>query len=373
MKRPVLTSFTRFTRRHALLALSATALAPAQAQDIVEAPAPMRFPRDHGAHLDARTEWWYITGQLQAPSLKAPVGFQITFFRSRVEPAQGNPSAMAAKHLIMAHVALSDPTAQRQWHEQRLARAGLGLSEVSTEDTAVHLRDWSLSRQNAAEGSRYNARIQAQAFGLDLSLTSTQRVLLQGDEGISRKGPQAGHFSHYYSQPQLAVQGQLTRKDSATKPPLAVTGRAWLDHEWSDAYLPPGAAGWDWIGMNLQDGSSLMAFRMRRADGSTLWAGGTFRAPGRAAQTFPAGEVHFKPGRTWQSPATGARYPVQWWVETPAGRFEVRARFDAQELDAHQSTGTVYWEGLSALLDAQGREVGSGYLEMTGYAGQLSL
>jgi predicted secreted hydrolase len=366
-------ALSRFTRRHALLALSAATLAPARAQVIVEPPSPLGFPRDHGAHLDARTEWWYITGQLQAPSLKAAVGFQITFFRSRVEPAQSNPSALAARHLVMAHVALSDPSAQRQWHEQRLARAGLGLVDVSTEDTAVHLRDWTLKRQNAAEGSRYTARIEAQAFGLALTLSSTQRVLLQGDEGISRKGPQAGHFSHYYSQPQLAVQGQLTRKDMASGQPLAVTGRAWLDHEWSDAYLPQGAVGWDWIGMNLHDGSALMAFRMRRLDGSTLWAGGTFRSPGRAAQPFPAGEVRFTPGRAWQSPATGARYPVQWWVDTPAGRFEVRARFDAQELDALQSTGTVYWEGLSALWDVHGREVGHGYLEMTGYAGQLSL
>jgi predicted secreted hydrolase len=301
------------------------------------------------------------------------LGFQITFFRSRVEAAQGNPSALAAKHLVMAHVALSDPTAQRQWHEQRLARASLGLSSVSTEDTAVHLRDWSLSRQAAGEASRYTARLQAQSFGLDLSLVSTQRVLLQGAEGISRKGPLAGQFSHYYSQPQLAVQGTLTRKTEASGAPLAVTGRAWLDHEWSDAYLPPGAVGWDWIGMNLHDGSALMAFRMRRKDGSTLWAGGSFRAPGRATQAFPASEVHFKPGRTWQSPGTGARYPVQWVVETPVGRFEVRARFEAQELDDPRGTGTIYWEGLSALLNAQGREVGSGYLEMTGYAGSLSL
>ena len=386
-------------RREALIAASTWALAARAASaprlpltaatppEITPAQPPLQFPRDHGTHLDARTEWWYITGQLQAatppptntattantPALPQPLGFQITFFRSRIEAAQTNPSALAARHLIMAHVALSDVAQGRQWHEQRLARAALGLSDAATTDTNVHLRDWRLQRQSGtetgSEGSRYRADVQARDFGLQLNLSTTQAVMPQGDAGLSHKGPLPQHVSHYYSQPQLAVQGTLTRGGK----PLAVTGRAWLDHEWSDAYLPPGAIGWDWIGMNLSDGGALMAFRMRRADGSTLWAGGSFRAPGQATRSFAAHEVSLQPGKVWQSPATGARYPMQWWVQTPVGRFEVLARFEAQELNAQQSTGTVYWEGLSTLRDAQHREVGTGYLEMTGYAGALAL
>ena len=125
--------------------------------------------------------------------------------------------------------------------------------------------------------------------------------------------------------------------------------------------------------MNLFDGSALTAFVLRRANGSTLWAGGSFRATGQAAAAFAADVVRFTPGRIWSSPATGARYPVQWQVETPAGRWTVRALLDAQEMDGNASTGTVYWEGLSELLDAQGRRVGLGYLEMTGYSGKLRL
>jgi len=388
------------TRRQALMTLGSGLCLPALAKMPVQVPvqgqaqapglgastppgnvappaSPLQFPRDHGAHLDARTEWWYITGQLQSPAWKTPIGFQITFFRSRIEPAQSNPSALAAKHLVMAHVALSDPSHKRQWHEQRLARTGLGLVDASTADTNVHLRDWALSRQGAAEGSVYTAQIAATDFSLDLRLRSTQAVMPQGQGGISQKGPdlgpQAEHFSHYYSQPQLSVQGQCALGPVGQRKTVAVQGRAWLDHEWSDAYLPEGAVGWDWIGMNLRDGSALMAFRMRRADGSTVWAGGSWRAPGRAVQAFAASEVRFTPGRSWQSPATGARYPVQWSLQTPVGSFEVQAVFDAQELDANRSTGTVYWEGMSRLLNAQGQEVGTGYLEMTGYAGSLSI
>jgi predicted secreted hydrolase len=154
---------------------------------------------------------------------------------------------------------------------------------------------------------------------------------------------------------------------------IDVRGRAWLDHEWSDAYLDRNAVGWDWIGMNLDGGAALMAFRIRRRDGSTLWAGGSYRQPGADPGDFAADAVRFTPGRTWTSAATRATYPVQWTIETPAGRFEVHALFDAQELDARESTGTAYWEGLSDLLDARGRRVGRGYLEMTGYAGRLNL
>jgi predicted secreted hydrolase len=152
-----------------------------------------------------------------------------------------------------------------------------------------------------------------------------------------------------------------------------VLGRAWLDHEWSESLLPEGAVGWDWIGINLADGSALTAFRLRRADGSAVWAGGSQRAGGGAVQTFNADDVRFDALAHWTSAATRARYPVRWRVQTPAGAFEVRALLDAQELDSRNSTGTVYWEGLAELLDAGGRRIGLGYLEMTGYAGPLRL
>jgi predicted secreted hydrolase len=167
----------------------------------------------------------------------------------------------------------------------------------------------------------------------------------------------------------LAVQGTLRQAGHT----LPVRGRAWLDHEWSDQLMHPDAVGWDWIGMNLDDGAALTAFRLRRADGSSLWAGGSWRGSTGTLQIFEPGAVRFTPGRLWASPGSGARYPLQWTVDTPVGRFEVRALLDAQELDSRGSTGTVYWEGLSDLFDAQGRRVGRGYLEMTGYAGRLRL
>lgn len=334
------------------------------------------FPRDHGSHPELRTEWWYITGYAQAGG--RPVGFQVTFFRSRVDATQDLRSAFAAKQLLFAHAAVTDVRGQRLLHDQRIARTGFGVAEASEADTQIRLQDWTLARtdlphaQNGAAASRYTARIEGRQLGLALQCDSTQPVLLQGAQGLSRKGPQAAQASYYYSQPQLAVNGSVVL-DGRRLDITPGTGRAWMDHEWSEALLHAEAVGWDWIGMNLSDGTALTAFRLRRADGSALWAGGSWRAPGQAAQVFGADAVVFTPGRLWTSPETGARYPVQWQVDTPLGRFGVRPVLDAQELDSRGSTGAVYWEGLSELHDAQGRTVGRGYLEMTGYAQPLQL
>jgi predicted secreted hydrolase len=336
----------------------------------------LRFPRDHGSHPELRTEWWYITGHAQAAG--RPWGFQLTFFRSRVDATQGMQSAFAAKQLLFAHAAVTDVLGGRLLHDQRIARAGFGVAQASEADTNVRLQDWSLVRSDHPAGrqpgaaSRYTARINASAFRLQLELDSTQPVLLQGQQGLSRKGPDAEQASYYYSQPQLAVSGSITV--GAERMAVASgAGRAWMDHEWSETLMHPEVVGWDWIGMNLHDGGALTAFRLRRADGSAVWAGGSLRLPGGAVLAFGADAVAFTPERWWTSPASGVRYPVQWWVQTPAGTYQVRALLDSQELDSSGSTGAIYWEGLSDLLNAAGEPVGRGYLELTGYGKPLRL
>jgi predicted secreted hydrolase len=329
----------------------------------------LRFPADFGSHDDQRVEWWYITGALQAG--RRTHGFQITFFRVQGEPAAASESRFAVRQLVFAHAAVTDMAAGRLRHDQRIARAGFGIAEAETGQTRLQLRDWSLQRHEAGGRGVYRSRARSElaGFAFDLGLATTQPLLLQGDAGYSRKGPRPEQASCYYSEPQLEVDGTLTLAGRTE----AVTGRAWLDHEWSDSVLDREAVGWDWIGMNLAEGGALTAFRVRRADGSPQWAGGSHRPAGGAVRSFGADEVAFTPLRSWTSPATRAVYPVEWRVDTPVGRFSVRSRLDAQELDSRGSSGAVYWEGLSDLLDAQGRAAGRGYLEMTGYAGALKL
>jgi predicted secreted hydrolase len=341
-------------------------------------PRALVFPADHGAHLGHGIEWWYATGWLQRADASddAPAfGFQLTFFRSRTGLAVDNPSRFAARQLLFAHAALSDVAQRRLLHAERLARwngqADAPRAAASSEDTRVHIGDWRFARGAATSGARYDAVLgdRTAGFAFELALATTQPMLLQGEQGFSRKGPLPHEASHYYSQVQLALQGRLSL---GTAPPLAVRGRAWLDHEWSSAILPTGAVGWDWIGINLDDGGALTAFRLRDAHGGAVWSGGSHRAADGAQRNFGDGEVMFEPLRRWTSAATRATYPVHWRLRCPAGAFEVRALFDAQELDGRQSTGSVYWEGLSA-LERDGQRVGQGYLEMTGYAAPLRL
>ena len=271
--------------------------------------------------------------------------------------------------MIFAHAALTDLRARRLRHDQRIARRGFGIAEAAEDDTRVTLRGWYFERSSTAGASGYHAVLASDAggFAFDFELATTQPVLLQGEAGFSRKGPRPEQASHYYSQPQLAVAGTLTLDGR----PQRVQGRAWLDHEWSDALLDAEAVGWDWVGFNLFDGSALTAFRLRRAEGSALYAGGSFRPAGAGVRSFAADAVRFTAGRTWQSAASRATYPVHWQVDTPAGHYTVRALLDDQELDSRASTGAIYWEGLAELLDEHGQRVGLGYLEMTGYAGRL--
>ncbi len=331
---------------------------------------PLQFPRDHGAHPAQHTEWWYLTGELrprQAPD--EALGFQITFFRSRVDAAPGNPSRFAARQLVFAHTALSDPRRGQLLHDQRTARMGFGIVDASEADTDVKLRNWHLKRIAASGQGMYETHVVAREFTLSLRAAQTQPLLLQGEQGFSRKAPGEAWATRYYSQPQLAVTGQLRYRQQE----MVVSGHAWLDHEWGERVLAPDAIGWDWIGMNLHDGSALMAFRTRRADGSVVWQSACLRTPGQPERHFAAAEIRLTPGRIWQSPLSNARYPVEWVLSLAGTRYGVRARMPHQELDSRWSTGNIYWEGLCDLLDAQGRVIGAGYLEMTGYASPMDL
>jgi len=318
-------------RRDFLVLLGAPALCHAATVDYAKVVPGKKFvfPRDHGAHPEFRTEWWYVTGWLDGP-----VGFQITFFRARPEEESANPSAFNPRQVLFAHAAISDPKRGRLLHDERAARAGFSLAHVEAGRTGVRIDDWRLE----LEGMRYEARIASRDFQLELTLFAGQTVL-QGDAGYSRKGHRPGEASYYYSRPQLNVAGKLNGKD--------VGGTAWLDHEWSSAYLAPEAAGWDWAGINLRDHDALMAFRMRNKDGGVHYA--------------PGGTM-MKPLRWWKSPRTGVRYPVS--MEVNGLRLE--PLMDDQELDSRASTGTVYWEG--AVSAYSGNILfGRGYLELTGY------
>lgn len=329
---------------------------------------PLRFPQDEGAHLASRAEWWNLKGVLQLEG-RQTLGFHIAYFRTAVESAEHNPSRFAPRHLIGARASLSDPLHGAAWHDQRMARVGFGLVDVAQDDMRVTLQDWLLARSGAVGQGVFLGRVTAADFMLDLRCTQTQAVMLHGEGGTIHRDPFLGYPTRYYSQPQLKVAGRVGYQRRTVE----VKGLAWLDHGWGRRMMAPDAVGADWVCMNLHDGSALMVFRMRRGDGSAVWEGATLRQPGRPDHVFKHEEIRMTPGQTWRSPATGGSYPVSWRIDLAGAVYSVKARMQQQEVDGGHGIGDVYWEGLSDLLDAQGRVIGSGYLEMTGYAGELML
>ncbi|MCX7897249.1 MAG: carotenoid 1,2-hydratase [Rhodocyclaceae bacterium] len=323
-------------------------------------PRRLVFPRDHGAHADFRSEWWYVTGWLDGPHWSR--GFQLTFFRVRTGHGEDNPSRFSPRQLLIAHAAIADPALARLRHAQRSARAdGLyaGFRELTTD---VWIGEWFL---RLAEG-RYQLAAKAEDFALALELDAASAPLLHGATGFSQKAPDARHASFYYSRPQLALRGLLTLGRHRE----AASGVAWVDHEWSSELLPEEAQGWEWVGLNFDDGSALMAFRLRRANGEPLWAGASFRDGEGRMRLYGPSEICFVPLRIWRSPRTQIAWPVEWLVSIEGWELALMPLFDDQEFDARRSTGAIYWEG-AVRVKRGARVLGRGYLELTGYGDKI--
>ncbi len=329
------------------------------------APRPLIFPADAGPHPDFRTEWWYYTGNLEAADGRH-FGFELTFFRTALAPpgpAGPRGSAWATRQLYLAHFALTD-TAGRRFHAwSRLGRAALGLAGASAEPFRVWVDDWSVEGLGAGD---LTVRLRATEVGaaIDLVLESAKPVVLQGDGGWSRKGPEPGNASYYYSLTRMRARGTVHAGD-ATVP---VSGLAWMDREWSTSALGPDLVGWDWVALQLEDGRDLMVYRLRRRDGTAdrFSAGTVIAADGSTRPLGPEGVTLEALGH-WTSPRSGVRYPSRWRLTVPSAglALDITPRLPDQEL----LVGTRYWEGAVRVEGTAGpRPVGGrGYVELVGY------
>jgi predicted secreted hydrolase len=325
------------------------------------------FPADFGSHPEFRNERWYLTGH--AKSGEREFGFLVTFFRSRVDAGQGMQSKSTVKQLLYAHGAVTDVQGKKLLHDQRTAQVGVDIARASTADTDVLVKDWSIRRSANGYAVLLIGNDKGQAFKLALSLQPTQKVLLQGIDGLSQKGPKDKNASYYTSEPQLKTDGMI----SVGGKTLAVQGTAWLDHEWSEEPPHPEVVGVDGMGINLFDGGALSVFRLRDASGRSFWGGGFLRAPQGRSFPLTPNAAKFSIKRTWKSPLSQAVYPVEWLVRMPTEFYTVKAVIDNQELDSRASAGAIYWAGLCDLFDGAGFHIGRGFLEMTGYVKALRI
>jgi predicted secreted hydrolase len=329
------------------------------------APRDFHFPADHGPHPEFQTEWWYFTGNL-ATSRGRRFGYQLTFFRMALSPdAPARSSRWGADQAYMAHLALTDVDRGRFIFAERFSRAALGLAGAAGDPFAVWLEDWSARQTPAAPASPWSLKLVAADGGgtLDLDLAALKPIVLNGTQGLSRKGSAPGNASYYYSIPRLATRGTLTLGGER----FQVSGLSWLDREWSTSALAGDQAGWDWFALQLSDGRDLMFYRLRKKDGSVdPFSGGTLSAADGSSRRLSAAEVRLSVAGWWTSPASGTRYPARWRLKVPGAGIdvEVTPRLAGQEL-----LGSFrYWEGAVSVQGVGNSALaGSGYLEMTGY------
>jgi predicted secreted hydrolase len=324
-----------------------------------------QFPRDHSAHPDFKTEWWYFTGHLESTA-GAKYGFQLTFFRQGLIPpeaAAGSKSRFVRSGFHFAHFAISDLGREKFHFTQKLSRgafdeAGNG---IPGDPLLAWIDDWQL---RLLDDETFAFRAEVDGIELDLKLRNTKPVVLNGENGVSQKAAGAGEATHYYALTRMEGSGSLLIDGE----PQAVTAEAWFDREWGSNQLGVGQVGWDWFSLQLDDGRELMLYQLRNSDGTAdSHSAGTLTAKDGTTTYLSQSDFTLTPKRHWKSKRTGGKYPLEWQIKAPNHLLDlsIEAEFDKQELALKP---VPYWEGA---VSTSGSHPGRGYLEMTGYAAPL--
>ena len=334
-------------------------------------PRPFSFPEDHGPHAGFRTEWWYYTGNLETKSGRH-FGYQLTLFRNALTPpdttARPRTSSWATRQLYMGHFALTDVEEEAFYDFERFSRGGAGLAGAQADSFRVWLEDWSV---RSTSGTTFPMRLRARQdnVALDLTLRPSKPLVLQGERGLSKKGPGKGNASYYYSYTRLATRGTIRVDGEA----YHVEGTSWMDREWSTSSLGEGQVGWDWFALQLSNGYDLMYYRLRNRNGSvSRYTEGLLVGPDGEAERLGAEDVQLEVLDRWTSPRGEAVYPVRWRLRVPDEEIRLELAPYVRNQELHGSVR--YWEGAMRVEgEVGGAPVkGSGYLEMTGY-GENSL
>ena len=332
------------------------------------------FPRDHGAHDDARVEWWYVTGHLVDAEGRRS-GFQLTFFRTGLvdEPKGVRTSAFAPRDLHLAHFARTDVDGKTFRYAERTHRDGPGGASARTTHLDVANEDWRLTELGGKLHLRASDRVDGVEETLTLLLTPEKPPVLHGEGGLSKKAPEPDAVSRYVSFTRLRAEGWATRGGDAR----SVTGSAWMDHEWGSGAIGKGTRGWDWFSVQLDDGRDLMLYLLRGEDGvRTLQSSGTLVERDGRATPLAASDFSVEVTARWTSPRSKGTYPARWILRIPKASLalEVVPLLADQELVTDRSTRVTYWEGACDVrAPGSGRTLGRAYVELTGYAGKGAL
>jgi len=321
------------------------------------------FPRDHGAHPEFRSEWWYFTGNTLSDRGRE-FGFQLTLFRFALTPQNAvSGSPWRRKNLYMGHFAISDIDRDVFHSFERQSRAALNLAGTQPDPLKLWIRDWSFERIDS-QAETWRLRARQDGFEIDLVAQAQRPITLQGDNGLSKKNHIAGNASYYYSITRLATAGTISTPQATH----VVSGDAWFDHEWSTSALAEGQLGWDWFSLQLDDQREIMFYQIRDNDGRRDDAShGVIVSPDGGKIILNADDLKFRVEKYWHSKESGARYPAKWLIEIPDQ--QLRLSITPRISDQEWRKNFTYWEGSVDVSGASnGRDIrGKGYVELVGY------
>jgi predicted secreted hydrolase len=330
----------------------------------------LSFPADHYSHPDFKTEWWYYTGHLETESGKR-YGYQVTFFRFGLRDRQKEiKDPPLFSELYMAHFALSDVRQGKFLFRERINRGHGDKAGAATDRYLVWNEDWKV------EGNKRTHVIQVNDRGtsLKLRLLSLKPPVLHGQNGLSQKGEGDGRASYYYSLTRMQTEGEIVVGGKKEK----VRGLSWMDHEFGSNQLREDQVGWDWFSIQLDNETELMLYLIRRKDGSPdPYSSGTLVKADGTTKHLRLEDFQIGILERWKSAKSGGNYPMKWKVAVPSEdiELEIVPAFRDQELITNRSTRVTYWEGAVQVGGTVRNKaiLGSGYVEMTGYAGKLNL
>ena len=328
------------------------------------------FPHDHFNHENYQTEWWYYTGNV-VNTEGQHFGYELTFFRQATNREKEKSKTWDMQDLYLAHLALSDIAGGKFYHTERLNREGPEIAGASEAQQKVWNGNWQV------RWNKDDQQLQAvdQAFTLNLHLHPEKPPVIQGENGVSQKSAGVGHASHYISLTRLTTSGKIQLQGKT----FEVSGLTWMDHEFFTMPLNSSTQGWDWLAIQLNDGTELMLYHFRRKDGLLdAFSSGTYvDGAGKTTHLRPS-DFTLEPGSDqWKSPETGAVYPTSWKIQIPqlAISLEARTRLPSQELTTQSKLAPSYWEGAITLTGNRNFQAisGVGYLELTGYDRSITI
>ncbi len=343
------------------------------------------FPGDHGNHQEYRTEWWYFTGNL-TDERGNRYGYQLTFFRQGIDsseisvPSQSKKNPWSVQNVYFAHFALTDVKNNLFRHFNMTSRAGPGLAYADTKGMNLWVLNWSAKMETISfEKTPFlkeviNLRARHKDVEINLELNPEKQAVLHGKNGLSRKGPEKGQSSYYYSFTDLKTKGSI--KTGSSKEFINVRGVSWFDHEFGSNQLSFEQTGWDWFGIRLSDGRDLMVYFLRKKDGSIeATSSGTLVEKNGSWRSIGLADIEVKILEKWKSPKTGSTYPAKWHIRVPSVQIDLVLfpQIANQELITEVPVGITYWEGAVEGKGTSGGKpvVVEGYVELTGYSGSI--